>query len=212
MRKLVYYVAVSLDGRIAGPGGEYDFYPAGDEQQGAAYTAWTAALYPETVPTAHRAAAGLTDAPGRHFDTIVMGLGAYRPALDHGITSPYAHLRQYVVSSTLKPDIDPAVTVVPGDPLALVRDLKREQGTGLGIWLCGGGKLAGALLPEIDELVIKSYPVVAGAGIPAFDGAFDPTVFDVAERTAFPNGVTLTHLIRRQADHAPGRKADQAVA
>lgn len=213
MRKLVYYVAVSLDGRIAGPGGEYDFYPAGDEQQGAAYTAWTTALYPETVPTAHRAAAGLTDAPGRHFDTIVMGLGAYRPALDHGITSPYAHLRQYVVSSTLKPDIDPAVTVVPGDPLALVRDLKREEDTGLGIWLCGGGKLAGALLPEIDELVIKNYPVVAGAGIPAFDGAFDPTVFDVAERTAFPNGVTLTHLTRRhQADRAPGRKADQAVA
>jgi hypothetical protein len=32
---------------------------------------------------------------------------------------------------------------------------------------------------------------------PAFDGAFDPTVFDVAERTAFPNGVTLTRLARR---------------
>lgn len=126
-----------------------------------------------------------------------MGLGAYRPALDAGITSPYAHLRQYVVSSTLKPDTDPAVTVVPGDPLALVRELKREEGTGLDVWLCGGGRLAGALLPEIDELVVKNYPVVAGAGIPAFDGAFDPTVFDVAERTAFPNGVTLTRLTRR---------------
>ncbi|AQW50660.1 dihydrofolate reductase family protein [Streptomyces violaceusniger] len=197
MRKLVYYVAVTLDGRIAGPGGEYDFYFAGDERQSAAYSAWTNTLFPDTVPTAHRAAAGLTDTPNRHFDTVVMGLGAYRPALDAGITSPYAHLRQYVVSSTLKPDIDPAVTVVPGDPLALVRELKREEGTGLNVWLCGGGKLAGALLPEVDELVIKNYPVVAGAGVPAFDGAFDPTVFDVAERTAFPGGVTLTHLTRR---------------
>ncbi|MDN3263431.1 dihydrofolate reductase family protein [Streptomyces sp. CSDS2] len=197
MRKLVYYVAVSLDGRIAGPGGEYDFFPAGDERQAAAYAAWTGALYPETVPTAHRAAAGLDGAPGRRFDTVVMGLGTYRPALDAGITSPYAHLRQYVVSGTLTPDVDPAVTVVPGDPLGPVRALKRESGTGLDIWLCGGGKLAGALLPEIDELVIKSYPVVAGAGIPAFDGTFDPTVFDVAERTAFPNGVTLTRLTRR---------------
>ncbi|MGA6160139.1 dihydrofolate reductase family protein [Stenotrophomonas sp. NPDC087984] len=197
MRKLVYYIAVTLDGRIAGPGGEYDFFPAGDEQQSAAYSAWTNTLYPETVPTAHRAMVGLADAPNRHFDTVVMGLGTYRPALDAGIGSPYAHLRQYVVSSTLKPDIDPAVTVVPGDPLALVRELKREEGTGLDVWLCGGGKLAGALLPEVDGLVIKNYPVVAGAGIPAFDGAFDPTVFDVAERTAFPGGVTLTHLTRR---------------
>lgn len=106
-------------------------------------------------------------------------------------------LRQYVVSSTLDPDTDPAVTVVPDDPLALVRELKREEGAGLNVWLCGGGKLAGVLLPEIDELVIKNYPVVAGAGVPAFDGAFGPTVFDVAERTAFPGGVTLTHLVRR---------------
>ncbi|MFJ8584683.1 dihydrofolate reductase family protein [Streptomyces sp. NPDC093595] len=197
MRKLVYYVAVSLDGRIAGPGGEFDFFPSGDAQQSAAYSAWVNALYPETVPTAYRAAAGLADAPNRHFDTVVMGLGTYRDPLGRGITSPYAHLRQYVVSSTLGPGADPAVTVVPGDPVALVRGLKREEGTGLDVWLCGGGRLAGALLSEIDELVVKSYPVVAGAGIPAFDGAFDPTAFEVAERTAFPSGVALTRLTRR---------------
>lgn len=198
MRKLVYYIAVTLDGRIAGPGGEYDFFPAGDEEQGAAYSTWVNSLYPETVPTAYRAAAGLADASHRYFDTVVMGHGTYRDPLDRGITSPYAHLRQYVVSSTLEPDVDPAVTVVPGDPLALVRTLKREENAGLNVWLCGGGKLAGALLPEIDELVVKHYPVVAGAGIPAFDGAFDPTVFDVAERTAFPHGVTLTRLTARR--------------
>ncbi|AIV35798.1 dihydrofolate reductase family protein [Streptomyces sp. MPA0124] len=196
MRKLVYYVAVTLDGRIAGPGGEYDFFPAGDERQAAAYSAWTNGMYPETVPTAMRAAVGLADVPNRSFDTVLMGLGSYRPALDAGITSPYAHLRQYVVSSTLRPDVDPAVTVVPDDPLGLVRELKGESG-GLDIWLCGGGKLAGALLPEIDELVIKSYPVLAGTGVPLVDGVFDPTPFEVAERTAFPQGVTLTHLTRR---------------
>ncbi|GAB2703936.1 dihydrofolate reductase family protein [Kitasatospora kifunensis] len=195
MRKLAYYLAVTLDGRIAGPSGEYDFFPAGDEQQAAAYMSWTTTLYPETVPTAVRAAMGLADAPNRRFDTVLMGLGSYQPALDAGITNPYAHLRQYVVSSTLKV-ADPAVTVVPSNPLALVRALKRES-SDLDIWLCGGGKLAGALLPEIDELLIKSYPVVAGAGIPAFDGEFDPTVFEVAERTSFANGITLTRLTRR---------------
>ncbi|MFD5946657.1 dihydrofolate reductase family protein [Streptomyces collinus] len=197
MRKLVYYIAVTLDGRIAGPKGEYDFFPAGTEQQSAAYSAWANTLYPETVPTAYRAAAGLADTPNRSFDTVVMGAATYRAPLEQGVTNPYAHLRQYVVSSTLGHDVDPAVTVVPGDPLTLVRELKREQDSVSDIWLCGGGKLAGALLPEIDELVVKHYPVVAGAGTMAFDGAFAPTVFDVAERTAFPNGVTLTHLTRR---------------
>ncbi|MEU0144352.1 dihydrofolate reductase family protein [Streptomyces sp. NPDC006288] len=196
MRKLVYFVAVTLDGRIAGPGGEFDFFPQGDERQAALYSSVVNTLYPETVPTAFRAAAGLADVPNRRFGTVVMGIGAYRPAYDHGITSPYAHLRQYVVSSTLEPDVDPAVTVVPGDPIALVRGLKREEGVGPDIWLCGGGVLAGALLPEIDELVLKSYPVVAGSGVPVIDGVFDPTAFDVAERTSFPNGVTLTRLTR----------------
>ncbi|MEV7479861.1 dihydrofolate reductase family protein [Streptomyces halstedii] len=194
MRKLVYYVAVTLDGRIAGPQGEYDFYPQGDEEQAAAYSSWMNARCPETVPTVAREALGLADTPHASFDAVVMGLGAYRPALDHGITSPYAHLRQYVVSSTLAADIDPAVTVVADDPAGFVRDLKRQEGRD--IWLCGGGRLAGALLREIDELLVKSYPVVAGAGIPVFDGEFDPTVFQVAERTAFTNGVTFTRFTR----------------
>ncbi|MEW2611207.1 dihydrofolate reductase family protein [Streptomyces sp. NPDC047880] len=197
MRKLVYYIGVTLDGRIAGPGGEFDFFPQGDDQQAAAYSTWVNALYPETVPTAYRAAVGLAQAPNRRFDTVVMGLGTYRLSLDNGITSPYAHLRQYVVSSTLKPDTAPAVTVVAGDPLGLVRELKGESGAGQDIWLCGGGRLAGTLLPEIDELLIKTYPVVAGSGIPVVEGDFDPTVLDVAERTAFPNGITLTRLTRR---------------
>ncbi|MFE2150619.1 dihydrofolate reductase family protein [Streptomyces lavendulae] len=206
MRKLVYYVAITLDGRIAGPGGEYDFFPTGDERQSEAYASRINTLYPETLPTAVRAAVGLADAPNRHFDTVLMGGGTYRPALDAGITSPYAHLRQYVVSATLAPaDVDPAVTVVPGDPVDLVRTLKAEEGPGRDIWLCGGGRLAGALLPEIDELLVKSYPVIVGAGVPAFDGAFAPTVFEVAERTAFPNGVTLTRLTRRPADGPPSR-------
>jgi dihydrofolate reductase len=40
-----------------------------------------------------------------------------------------------------------------GNPLELSRALKREKGKD--IWLCGGARLAGSLLPEIDELILK---------------------------------------------------------
>jgi dihydrofolate reductase len=69
-----------------------------------------------------------------------------------------------VVSTTLPASPDPRVQVVAGDPVELVGRLKHRPGAG--IWLAGGARLAGALLGEIDELVIKRYPVVLGAGIP----------------------------------------------
>ncbi|MDP9847909.1 dihydrofolate reductase family protein [Streptosporangium lutulentum] len=134
------------------------------------------------------------DVPNRRFDTVLMGLNTYRAVLDQGIGSPYAHLRQYVVSSSLDRIDDPAVELVR-DPAALVRDLKREDG--LDVWLCGGGGLAGSLLIEIDEMIIKSYPVVAGAGAALVDGGFRPTVFTPTDHRAFSNGAGITWYARR---------------
>ncbi|WP_430332171.1 dihydrofolate reductase family protein [Rhodococcus sp. ACT016] len=189
MRKLVYYVGLTVDGYIAGPGGEVDFYPLSD-----AMAAWINERYPETVPTHLRPALGLGDQPNRSFDTIVMGRGTYEPALTVGITSPYTHLRQLVVSSTLGTSPDPDVELITADPLEAVRKLKEEDG--LDIWLAGGGRLAGALLPEIDELIIKSYPVVAGTGRPVFDGAFEPSRFERTDATSFDSGATVTWFAR----------------
>lgn len=143
MRTLTYYVGVSLDGFIAGPNGSFDFFPVDSS-----VLEFIATEYPETLPTHVREHLGIT-APAVHFDTVVMGRATYSPALEAGITSPYAGLRQYVVSTTLTQSPDPQVRVAP-DPLALVRDLKQEDGAG--VWLAGGGRLAGALLSEIDRL------------------------------------------------------------
>ncbi|KAB8159520.1 dihydrofolate reductase [Streptomyces sp. 3MP-14] len=196
MRKLVYYVGVSLDGRIAGPGGEFDFYPFGDEKQTAEYHTWMTKALPDTIPAAAREPFGLADTPLQRFDTVLMGRGSYEPGLAEGWVDPYAHLRQYVVSTTVPENPDAQVTLVRRDPVGLVRALKREDAD-KDIWLCGGGNLAGQLLPEIDELIIKSYPVVAGAGVSAFEGAFDPTVFAVTDRKTFDNGVVVSWLARR---------------
>ncbi|GAA3127759.1 dihydrofolate reductase family protein [Planomonospora alba] len=197
MRKLVYYVGVSLDGYIAGPGGEFDFYfDCGPADRSAEpmddMMAWITAEYPDTVPTHLRAQIGL-DAPNRRFDTVLMGRGTYQ--VDTAVTSPYRHLKQYVVSTTIPGIDEPGVELVSGDPLALVRRLKKEGG--MDIWLCGGGRLAGSLLPEIDELIVKSYPVVAGAGLPMVAGEFDPTHFVPTRSRSFGNGATVTWFTRR---------------
>jgi len=192
VRKLTYYVAASIDGFIAGPDGQYEFFPMEPDVMAAMNEA-----RPETVPTHLRQAAGVADAPNREFDTVVMGRGTYQPALAQGITSPYAHLTQYVFSRTLDPVSDPAVHIVADDPVELVRRLKARPG--LGIWLCGGGKLAAQLMPEIDEIVVKRYRVVAGAGIPMFDGPFAPVPFVVTQSRTFDSGAVVTTYARASA-------------
>ncbi|GAA1018368.1 deaminase [Acrocarpospora pleiomorpha] len=187
MRKLVYYFGVSIDGYIAGPAGEFDFFPVPDDLM-----EWIVGEYPETLPTHARSQFGL-DTPNRNFDTLIMGRGTYQPALDVGITSPYRHLAQHVVSTSTT-ITDPEVRLIAHDPAAVIRELKKREG--LSIWLCGGGKLAGALLPEIDELIVKSYPVIAGSGIPAFSGLFRPTIFTPTQVRSFSNGTTVTHYTR----------------
>ncbi|MRH91339.1 dihydrofolate reductase [Nocardia sp. SYP-A9097] len=191
MRKLVYYVAVSLDGYIAGPQGEFDFYPMCDDM-----TAWAVQDYPETVPTHLREPMGMPiDTPNRVFDTLLMGRGTYEPGLAIGTDSPYNHLKQYVFSSTLAPVANPQVEIVDTDPVDLVRQLKTQPG--LDIWLCGGGNLAGQLINEIDQLILKTYPVIAGAGIPALTANFNPTQFKPTHRREFTNGAQATWLDRR---------------
>ncbi|MBF6168944.1 dihydrofolate reductase family protein [Streptomyces gardneri] len=190
MRKLVYYIGMSVDGYIAGPAGEYDFYPYDDEM-----AAWINASYPEFVPSHVRPQAGMpVDEPNKRCDSVVMGRGTYAPALAIGVTSPYAHLKQYVVSSTLGRIDDPAVELVDGDPVEFVRELKRAEGGD--IWLAGGGKLAAGLLGEIDEMILKCYPVVAGAGVPVFSGAFRPTLFTPVQRKEFGNGAQVVRFTR----------------
>lgn len=55
-----------------------------------------------------------------------------------------------------------------------MRRLQAEDSP-LDIYLAGGARLAGAVLPEIDRFVVKLYPVVAGDGHPMLaGGSFAP--------------------------------------
>jgi dihydrofolate reductase len=186
MRTLTYYVASSIDGFIAGPGGAVDFYPAEPD-----LLDWISATYPETLPTPVRQALGV-DTPNRAFDTVVMGRGTYEPGPAAGFPSPYAHLKQYVFAHGVTAPDD--VTVVDGDPVELIRKLKAEDG--LGIYLAGGGNLAGQLRDEIDEWVVKLSPVLVGSGVPVLPHDFAPQRLTLAGAEPLPSGVVVLHYRR----------------
>lgn len=190
MRELVYYVAVSLDGYIAGPDGQFDaFVMEGDHMV-------DLARYADALPTAAARHLGIAQ-PGTRFDTVLMGWNTYAVGLDEpGGTSPYRHLRQIVFSGSRRAQAENLV-VTDADPVDVVRGLKQEPGAD--IWLCGGGHLAGRLVDEIDRLVIKRHPVLFGDGIPMFaPGAYQPSAFDVVDTRTFASGVAVVESARRR--------------
>lgn len=188
MRRLVYYIGMTIDGFIAGPEDQVDFFPKSDDVVG-----FIVGHYPDALPTHVRGHLGI-EGDNPNFDAVVMGRRSYEPALDIGVTSPYAHLRQYVVSQRLGDSPDPVVEVVPADPVSRVRELKTEPGRD--IYLVGGGRLAGSLLDEIDALVIKLYPVVVGTGRPVFSAAFSPTMFTLRRSRALDGGTMILEYDR----------------
>jgi dihydrofolate reductase len=185
MRKLVYLVACTADGFIGRADGSVDFFPMSGE-----HLPFLAREYPETISGHLRHSLGVSG-ENRHFGAVLMGRRTYEVGTALGIISPYPHLDQFVISSTMLESPDPSVRLVRSDPVGLVRRLKREPG--LDIWLCGGGSLAGVLYEEIDELILKVNPVVLGTGTPLFSNASGPRRLELTNHQTFSGGVALHH-------------------
>ncbi|MFF8811385.1 dihydrofolate reductase family protein [Streptomyces pactum] len=193
MRKLVYYIATTLDGFIAGPDGADPTGPNGFWPIPEDYIRHLVAEYPETLPVHARQALSVT-AEGTHFDTVLEGRRSYEIGLAAGIADAYPHLRHLVFSRTLTEVPGPAVELVADDPVATVRELKRQEGKD--IWLLGGAELAGSLYAEIDTLILKAGPLTLGDGIPLFSrkAAFDPRPWTLSDHTVLAGGaVFLTY-------------------
>lgn len=189
MRELVYYVAVSLDGYIAGPDGQFDAFPVEGDHMDRILEE-----YADTVPT-HLARQLGTEPDGHRFDAVVMGANTHAIGLpDH--PSPYQHLEQVVFTHRR---LEPAENLrsTAADPVEVVTEMKQQDGAD--IWLCGGGNLAAQLRSEIDRIVLKRNPVQFGDGIPLFaPGDYAPVPFDRVSSRDFDSGVSLVEYVRRR--------------
>ncbi|MCS5717748.1 dihydrofolate reductase family protein [Herbiconiux sp. CPCC 205763] len=188
MRELVYYVAVSLDGFIAGPNGEFDSFLAEGDHMDVINE-----RFADTIPTDFADALHIPQSRSM-FDTVLMGWNTYAVGLPFGVESPYRHLRQ-IVFTRGRNATGESLEVSRDDPAEVVRRLKQEVGAS--IWLCGGGALAATLADEIDRLVLKRNPVLFGTGIPLFgERPYRPERFDEVATTAFESGVVLSEYRR----------------
>ncbi len=191
MRKLVYYVACSLDGFIAREDGSLgDFGFEGEHVED------ILRLFPETIPTHLREHFGVS-AENQRFDTVLMGRRTYEVGLEQGVVSPYQHLKQIVFSATLDDSANSGVRFVRSDAPGVVRAIKREEGRD--IWLCGGGELASSLFSEIDELIIKSNPFLMGRGKRLFEREIHAGELSLISRSDYPNGFSLQHFALNDA-------------
>lgn len=176
-RKLVYYVAVTLDGFIAHEDGSFEGFAG----EGPAVADYLADL--------------------QTFDTVLMGRSTYEVGYQYGVQpgdpSPmYAHMMQYVISSTMEPYDNAGLKVIQKDITAFVRTLKNEDGSP--IYLCGGGQLAGSLMAHglVDEVILKLNPIAFGKGIPVFGALVEPVNMALSNTKIYDDGlVFLTYQV-----------------
>ncbi|HEY9424123.1 MAG TPA: dihydrofolate reductase family protein [Microterricola sp.] len=188
MRELIYYAAVSLDGRIASPTGAFDAFPVEGDHIDLINADWA-----DTVPNAIYEAMGLT-APRGRFSTVLMGWNTFAAGLAF-TDDPYPHLEQIVFSrSRGSADVGRGVRVTAEDPREVVARLRQQDGGD--IWLCGGGVLASELRDDIDRLVLKVNPLVFGDGLPLFAGEYSPAAYVLERSRSFSSGVVMNEYRR----------------
>ncbi|MEO0561460.1 MAG: dihydrofolate reductase family protein, partial [Chloroflexota bacterium] len=171
-RKLVYYVAISVDHYIAHEDESIDGFVI----DGVSTTDYVNSL--------------------RDYDTVLMGRRTYEWGYQFGVQpgepSPaYGHMMQYVFSQSMTEYQHEGLRVIREDPEVFVHGLKAQ--TGGMIYLCGGGQLARSLLGAglVDELILKVNPVVFGRGIPVFGSYQDGFGLSLLGSRTYNNGVVF---------------------
>jgi dihydrofolate reductase len=168
MRKIILYIAISLDGKIAKPDGD---------------VSWL-----DELPNPDHLDYGYADFLSS-IDTTLMGNTTYKQLLGFGIEFPYRGKENYVFTRNKELREDENVKFISNDPVSFVKELKSREGGN--IWLIGGGKLNTLLLNErlIDEMIIFVIPIVLGDGIPLFGNTPIESKLEMIKSKAYSNGV-----------------------
>lgn len=167
MRKIILGVAVSLDGLIEGPNGEFDW-------------CFTDQDY------------GMSDFV-KSIDAIFYGRKGFEMMLgmeQDGNSNPFADIKSYVFSNTVKKPFAGA-QLVSGNIVEQVKAIQQQPGKN--IWLWGGASLITSFMNAglIDQMNLAVHPIVLGAGKALFNDINTRQHFTLKSSEAYSSGLVM---------------------
>jgi dihydrofolate reductase len=170
MRKIILGVAVSLDGFIEGPNGEFDWC-FNDQDY------------------------GMSDFFKR-IDAIFIGRKSYEVAKQmEGQNNPLTGVKTYVFSNSITKLDGKDGILVPGKDLEKAVD-KIRNASGKDIWLFGGAVLTAEFMNRnlIDEYWLAVHPIVLGSGKPLFQNIASRKSLSLMQSKIYDTGlISLTY-------------------
>ena len=162
MRKVIVGVAISLDGYIEGPKGEYDWCFTDDDYGLSAFF--------------------------KRIDALFIGRKTYDMMQGQEGVPGMPKLTSYVFSNTLQ-SVKEGEVLVRGNLEEEVRRIKEAPGKD--IWLFGGASLTSALmnLKLVDEVWLSVHPILLGSGKPLFQDIKDRVHLKLLESKTYPSGL-----------------------
>lgn len=171
-RKVMLFIAMSLDGFIAKPDGDISFLSQVElEGEDYGYSAFI-----ESV------------------DTIILGRKTYDKIRSMGIEWPYGDRNVFVLSRNSHPETD-NITSYSGSMTDLIFKLKSQNGKH--IYCDGGAETIHQLLQDnlIEEMIVSIIPVLLGDGIRLFRSGFPEQKIKLIKSTAFEKGLVQLHYL-----------------
>ncbi len=175
-RKLVLYIAMSLDGYIATLDDDLSWLSIA-QKEGEDYG------YVEFNQT---------------IDTYIVGRKTYDIVLQlTGGEFPQGKQHEcYVITRTPK-DPENGVSFYTGNVSELIQKLKQEPGKN--IYCDGGAEIVRTLMNEnlIDEYIISTIPIILGDGKRLFKGGINSINVELVSSQAFDTGVVQLHYKKK---------------
>jgi dihydrofolate reductase len=172
-RKVILYIASSLDGYIAKPNDDLGFLSI-VQQDGEDYG------YADFV---------------KSVDTVILGRKTYDWVMTQVPEFPHADKNSFIITRTARPNIG-KINFYAGKLKDLISTLKAEQGKN--IFIDGGAEIVNELLKEnlIDEFIISVIPILVGNGTKLFKDGRPEQKLELVSTKHFDKGLIQLHYKR----------------
>jgi len=173
-RRLVLYIAMSLDGYIAKPNDDLSFLSI-VEKDGEDYG------YIDFITT---------------IDTVIIGRRTYDWVMNQVPEFPHSDIDTYVLTRTPRPSVG-KTNFYTGDLKSLVLSLKGQEGKS--VFVDGGAEVVNELLADnlIDDFIISVIPIMVGEGIRLFKDGRPEQVLELIDVKKFETGLVQLHYRQR---------------